>query len=145
MDQVKTLKLGMKAEFHKTITEYDVYTFAGLTGDYSRIHVDKEFAKDFRFGQQVAHGLIAASFPSTLMGMELPGSGTLFLDQTCQFKSPVFFGDTISCELEFVGSVEKTNCYIGEFKGVCTNQRGEVVVEGIYHQMMSEQYFKVCE
>ncbi len=143
MGNVKTLKIGMKAYFHKTITEYDVYTFAGLTGDYSRVHVDKEFAKDFRFGQQIAHGLIVASFPSTLMGMELPGSGTLFLDQTCEFRKPTFFGDTITCELEFTGCVEKKNCYIGEFIGTCTNQRGEVVISGKYHQMMSKEYFYV--
>lgn len=137
------LKVGMKAHFHKTITEYDVYTFAGLTGDYSRVHVDAEFAKEYRFGRQIAHGLIAASYPSTIMGTELPGSGCLFLDQSCEFKAPTFFGDTIHCELEFTGYVEKKSCYIGEFVGTCINQRGETVVVGTYHQMLPKTYFLV--
>lgn len=139
----KVLQVGMKAYFHKTITEYDVYTFAGLTGDYSRVHMDAEFAKETRFGRQIAHGLIAASFPSTIMGNELPGSGTLFLDEQVEFKLPVFFGDTIRCELTFVSCEEKKNCYIGEFHGLCTNQRGEVVVTVKAHQMMDKKFFVV--
>lgn len=143
MEKIKVLKVGMKAYFHKTITEYDVYTFAGLTGDYSRIHVDAEFAKDTRFSRQIAHGLIAASYPSTIMGTQLPGSGCLFLDQSCEFKNPTFFGDTISCELEFTSVVEKKSCYIAELIGTCTNQRGEVVVSGKYHQMLPKNFFRV--
>jgi len=139
----KTLKVGMKAYFHKTVTESDVYGFAGITGDYSRVHVDAEFAKTMRFGRPIAHGLIAASFPSTVMGTQLPGSGTLFLDQYCEFKAPTFFGDTLTTELEFTGSVEKANCYIGEFKGTVTNQRGEVVVTVVAHQMMAKDFFVV--
>lgn len=144
-EEIKELKIGMKAYMHKTVTEYDVYAFAGLTGDFSRVHVDKEFAEKYRFGQRIAHGLIAASYPSTVMGTQLPGSGTLFLDQQCQFLKPTYFGDTISCEVEFTSFVEKRSCYIGEFKGTCTNQRGEVVVAGTYHQMLPKTYFKVTE
>jgi acyl dehydratase len=143
MSEKKVLQLGRKAFFHKTITETDVYMFAGVTGDFSRVHVDAEFAKSMRFGRPIAHGLIASSFLSTIMGTELPGSGTLFLDQYCEFKAPTFFGDTITAELEFTGCQEKSSCYIGEFKGKCTNQRGEVVVEGIAHQMMSKDFFIV--
>lgn len=141
----KVLHIGDKAYFYKTITETDVYTFAGLTGDYSRVHIDYEFAKTMRFGRQIAHGLIAASFPSTIMGTQLPGSGTLFLDQYCEFKMPTYFGDTLTTELEFISSDEKKNCYIGEFKGTVTNQRGEVVVAVVAHQMMSKDFFIVQE
>jgi acyl dehydratase len=143
MSEKKVLRLGQKAWFHKTITETDVYMFAGVTGDFSRVHVDAEFAKKMRFGQPIAHGLIASSFMSTIMGTELPGSGTLFLDQYCEFKAPTFFGDTITAELEFTACQEKSSCYIGEFKGKCSNQRGEVVVVGVAHQMMSKDFFIV--
>lgn len=142
-DTKKVLSVGNKAYFYKTISEADVYQFAGLTGDYSRIHMDAEFAKGTRFGQRIAHGLISSSFPSTLMGTQLPGSGTIFLDQYVEFKNPVFFGDTITTELELTSVVEKEKVYIGEFKGTCTNQRGEVVVLATAHQMMPKTYFIV--
>ncbi len=143
MNEKKVLRVGDIAYFHKTITEYDVYAFAGLTGDYSRIHVDAEFAKRTRFGRQIAHGLIAASFPSTLMGTQLPGSGTVFLDQFCEFKAPTYFGDTLTTKLEFIGSEERNSFYIGEFRGTVTNQRGETVVNALAHQMMSKDFFTV--
>lgn len=139
----KALRVGQRAYFHKTISESDVYMFAGITGDFSRVHMDARFAAQMRFGRPIAHGLIAASFMSTIMGTSLPGSGTLFLDQYCEFKAPVFFGDTITAELEFCGCQEKKSCYIGEFKGRCSNQRGEVVVEGVAHQMMSKDFFVI--
>jgi acyl dehydratase len=139
----KILRVGQKAYFHKTITETDVYMFAGVTGDFSRVHVDAEFAKKMRFGRPIAHGLIASSFLSTIMGTDMPGSGTLFLDQYCEFKAPVFFGDTITAELEFSSFTEKKNCYIGEFTGKCTNQQGETVVVGTAHQMMGKDFFIV--
>ena len=142
-DTRTVIMTGGKASFHKTISESDVYQFAGLTGDYSRIHMDKEFAEGTRFGQRIAHGLIASSFLSTIMGMQLPGSGTIFLDQSVQFKLPVFFGDTIHAEVELVHVEEKEKAYIGEFRGTCTNQRGEVVVTGTAHQMMPKTHFFV--
>ena len=88
-------------------------------------------------------GLLPSSFISTIMGMTLPGSGTIFLDQYVEFKAPTFFGDTITTEVEFVGYEEKTNCYIGEFKGTCTNQRGEIVCTAICHQMMTKEIFSI--
>ncbi|MDR1489368.1 MAG: MaoC family dehydratase [Desulfovibrio sp.] len=143
MENRKILTVGSKAYFHKTISESDVYQFAGLTGDYSRIHMDKEFAKTTRFGQQIAHGLISSSFISTIMGMQLPGSGTIFLDQYVEFKNPVFFGDTITAEVELIKVEEKEKVYIGEFKGTCTNQRGEAAVIATAHQMMPKTHFIV--
>lgn len=139
----RVLRIGEKAHFYRTISDADVYQFAGLTGDFSRIHVDTEFAKQQRFGQPIAHGLLPSSFISTIMGMTLPGSGTIFLDQYVEFKAPTFFGDTITTEVEFVGYEEKTNCYIGEFKGTCTNQRGEIVCTAICHQMMTKEIFSI--
>lgn len=141
--QLKKLAVGDTASFHKTISEADVYQFAGLTGDYSRIHMDAEFAKDTRFGQRIAHGLISSSFISTIMGMQLPGSGTIFLDQYLEFKGPVLFGDTITATIELTNVVEKSKVYIGEFCGTCKNQRGEIVVEAKAHQMMPKDYFIV--
>lgn len=143
-EEKRVLRIGDKATFHKTIRQADVTLFAGLTADFSRIHVDEEFAKSQRFGRPIVHGVLTASFISTIMGMQLPGSGTLFLDQYVAFKNPVFFDDTITAEVEFTGCVEKTNCYIGEFKGRCLNQRGDVVVTVTAHQMMTKDLFAVA-
>ncbi len=143
MEEKKQIKVGTKAYFYKTITEADVCAFAGVTGDYSRIHMDAEFAKTTRFGQRIAHGLLTSSFISTIMGMTLPGSGTIFMDEYVQFKLPVFFGDTITTEVVLTSAVEKRSGWIGEFKGTCTNQRGEVVVEATCHEMMPKEFFEV--
>ena len=143
MDDKKVLAVGDKAFFHKTITESDVGLFAGVTGDFSRIHMDAEFAKTTLFGQRIAHGLLTSSFISTIMGMQLPGSGTIFMDQNVEFKKPVFFGDTITTEVVFAGYSEKSKGYIGEFIGTCTNQRDEVVVTATCHQMMPRTHFFV--
>lgn len=143
MTDKKVLHVGDKAYFYKTITEADVNQFAGLTGDFSRIHVDEEFAKTTMFGQRIAHGLLTSSFISTIMGMTLPGPGTVFMDEHVEFTKPVFFGDTITTEVEFVEVKEKSKAYIGTFKGTCTNQRDEIVVKATCHQYMDKTFFVV--
>lgn len=139
----RELAVGQKEYFYKTITEADVQSFAGLTGDYSRIHVDAEFAKGTQFGQRIAHGLLTSSYISTIMGMTLPGSGTVFMDEYVKFTKPVFYNDTITTEVEFTECKEKSKAYVGTFVGTCTNQRGEVVVEATCHQYMSKDAFIV--
>ena len=141
----KVLKIGDKAQFHKTVSETDVYQFAGLTGDYNRLHVDAEFAAASRFGQRIAHGLVASSFISTVLGSQLPGPGVIYLDQYVEFKNPVFFGDTITTEVEFLSYEEKKNTYVATFKTTCTNQRHELVINGTAHVMMDKQHFEVAK
>ena len=145
MDTLRELAVGDKAFFHKTITEADVGLFAGVTGDFSRIHMDAEFARSTQFGQRIAHGLLTSSFISTIMGMQLPGSGTIFMDQSVACKKPVFVGDTITTQGAFTGYAEKTKGDIGEFTGTCTNQRDEVVVTATCHQMMPKTHFKIVD
>lgn len=144
MEKTK-LHIGQKAYFWKTIRADDVTAFAGLTGDFSRIHVDEEYAKTQRFGKPIAHGLLASSFISTIMGMKLPGPGCLFLDETVEFKLPTFFNDTITTEVELTGVVEKKSCWIAELKGQCINQRGEVITVATCHQMLPKENFIIEE
>ena len=139
----RQLKIGDKGYFHKTITEADVCAFAGVTGDFSRIHMDAEFAKTTRYGQRIVHGLLTSSFISTVMGMTMPGSGTVFLDEYVKFKAPVFFGDTITAEVTLSSVDERSRSYIGEFTGICKNQKGEVVVEATCHEMMPKEFFEI--
>ena len=93
-------KPGQKASFSKTITESDVYGFAGLTGDFNPLHVNEERAKKMQFGERIAHGMLSASFLSTVIAMYLPGPGTIYMGQEVRFLKPVKFNDTITAIVE---------------------------------------------
>ena len=75
------ITVGQSASFSKTISEYDVYGFAGIVGDYNSVHVNKIEAKNSIFGERIAHGMLVASLISTVLGMKLPGPGTVYLEQ----------------------------------------------------------------
>lgn len=96
----KELYLGKTATFSKTLTETDVYNFAGICGDFNPVHVNKVEAQKSKFGKQVCHGMLTASFISTVIGMYLPGPGTIYLEQNLKFKSPVYIGDTVIAEVK---------------------------------------------
>ena len=85
------IKIGDVAEFSKTITESDVYTYAGVVGDFNPMHINEEAAKKGPFEKRVAHGMISAGLISTILGTDLPGPGTIYLGQELSFRAPVFF------------------------------------------------------
>ncbi len=126
---IHEIKLGDSASTAKTVTETDVYLFAGITGDLNPAHTDEVSASQTQFGQRIAHGILGAGFISAVLGMKLPGHGTIYLGQELKFKRPVHIGDTITatCTVEEI-RVEKN---IIKLKTVCTNQRGEVVIDGM--------------
>lgn len=119
---------GQTASFSKTITEADVYQFAGITGDFNPLHVNAEFARHSRFGERIAHGMLTAGLISTVLGMRLPGPGAIFLGQTLKFLKPVRFGDTITAKAEVL--TYRSDKRILTLGTICTNQRGEQVLEG---------------
>ena len=88
------IKIGQTASFSKTISEFDVYGFAGLVGDFNSVHLNRVEAEKSIFKNRIAHGMLIGSLISTVLGMKLPGSGTIYLEQNLQFKRPVYFGDT---------------------------------------------------
>jgi 3-hydroxybutyryl-CoA dehydratase len=90
------LSIGQTASFSKTISECDVYGFAGITGDYNPVHINAIEAKNSIFGKQVVHGMMVGSLFSTILGTILPGPGTIYLEQNLKFLRPVFFHDTIT-------------------------------------------------
>jgi len=119
---------GQKATWTKTITEADVYAFAGITGDFNPLHVDREYAARSRFKERIAHGMLTAGLVSAVLGMRLPGPGGVFVSQTVKFVRPVRFGDTITAQAEVLRwEVERR---ILTLRTTCTNQRGETVLEG---------------
>ncbi|MBW3571109.1 MAG: MaoC family dehydratase [Gemmatimonadetes bacterium] len=94
------LEIGQTADFTKTVTEADVVLFAGITGDLNPAHVDQVWADASRFGGRIAHGMLSASFISTVLAMKMPGPGTIYLSQNLRFTGPVKIGDTVTARVE---------------------------------------------
>ncbi|SNS24932.1 3-hydroxybutyryl-CoA dehydratase [Anaerovirgula multivorans] len=127
--KIAELNIGDKANFEKTITETDVYLYAGITGDLNPAHINQPAAEKSMFKGRIAHGMLIAGLISTVLGMYLPGPGTIYLGQELKFLVPVRFGDTIKAEAEVLEKNEERNRI--KLKTTCTNQEGVVVLEGI--------------
>lgn len=89
------IKIGAVYEFERTITKEDVLKFAELTGDHNPLHVDPVFGAQSQFGKNIAHGMLAGSLFSALVGMYCPGQKALYISQTLQFIKPIFYGDCV--------------------------------------------------
>ncbi len=122
------IQLGDSASFTKTISESDVYLFAGITGDLNPAHMDAVSAAEGMFKQRIAHGMLTGSFISTVVGMQLPGPGTIYVGQELSFRAPVFFGDTVTARVECIEKLEPRKWL--KFKTTVTNQDGKLVVDG---------------
>jgi 3-hydroxybutyryl-CoA dehydratase len=96
---LEDLKQGMSAVYTKTVTDADLVLFAGVSGDINPVHLDQEFAKTTMFQGRVAHGMLTASFISTVLGTKLPGPGCVYLSQNLKFKAPVRPGDTVKAKV----------------------------------------------
>lgn len=119
---------GDTAEFTKTISETDVYLYAGISGDFNPVHVDEEYAKTTGFGTRIAHGGLPAALLAPVLGMKLPGLGTVALETETKFRKPVYIGDTITCSVEVIEKLERMKAI--RMKVTWTNQKGEVVSKG---------------
>jgi 3-hydroxybutyryl-CoA dehydratase len=93
---LEDLKIGQSAMFGRTVTDADIVAFAGVSGDTNPIHLHDGFAHTTRFGQRIAHGMLGASYISTVIGTKLPGPGAVYISQTMNFLAPVIIGDTIT-------------------------------------------------
>ncbi len=122
------LELGQKAVIVKTITAADIEQYSILTGDRNPLHTDKVFAKRTRFGEPIAHGMLAASVISACIGSRLPGPGTIYLSQELRFLKPVRVGDTVIARIEVTELMRDKNRV--RLKTTLHNQRGEQVIDG---------------
>ncbi len=121
--------VGQEASVSKTISDYDVYSFAGITGDFNPVHVNKNEAEKSIFKDRIAHGLLVSGFISTVLGMYLPGPGTIYLQQNLSFRKPVYIGDTITAKVIIQEIDEVKN--IAQLNTTVINQHGKVVIEGV--------------
>ncbi|MEZ0397293.1 MAG: MaoC/PaaZ C-terminal domain-containing protein [Anaerolineales bacterium] len=125
----------------RTVTEADVVTFAGLSGDYNQIHTDAEFSKMTPFGRRVAHGLLGLSIASGLLMQTGILSGTVLAFREIRewkFIKPIFPGDTIHVEME-VGEVKalprlQAGAVVIHLQ--VKNQTGETVMKGIWNTLV---------
>jgi 3-hydroxybutyryl-CoA dehydratase len=122
------IHVGDKAEVVKTIAEEDIVAFAELTGDVNPIHLDEEFAKKTFFKGRIVHGMLTASFISTVLGTQLPGTNTIYLSQNVKFKAPVKIGDTITAIAEVIE--KRDDKKLIKLRTNIVNQDQKVVVEG---------------
>ncbi|RRR70320.1 MAG: MaoC family dehydratase [Candidatus Viridilinea halotolerans] len=125
---MRTFQVGESASVRRTITEADVVLFAAVSGDQNPVHVDELAAQESRFGRRIAHGMLAASFISALLGMRLPGPGTVYLSQTLAFRKPIYINDTVTTTVEITQIREDKP--ILTLATRVTNQHDEVAVEG---------------
>lgn len=125
---ISEMQVGGSASFTKTVSEHDVYTYAGVSGDFNPAHVNEVEAQKGMFGKRIAHGMLSAGFISTVLGTQLPGPGTIYMGQELRFTKPVFFGDTITATVTVAELIPEKNRAI--LDTVCTNQNGEVVIKG---------------
>lgn len=122
------LRIGQSASFTKTISEHDVYTFAGVTGDLNPAHIDEVYAKGTQFRGRIAHGMLSAGLISAVIGMQLPGPGTIYVGQELSFRAPVRIGDTITATVTVEQLDPARNRAV--LRTVCTDQDGTCVVDG---------------
>ena len=122
------IQIGDTAIFSKTISEFDIYQFAGITGDFNPMHINEEFADTTIFEDRIAHGLLTGSFISTVLGMKLPGPNSIYLSQSFSFTAPVKIGDTITAKVEVIEKQDEKKFI--KLKTQVWNQHKKMVVDG---------------
>lgn len=125
---ISEIQNGDFAEFSKTVSESDVYLYAGVTGDLNPAHINEAYAEKTFFKTRIAHGMLTAGFISAILGMHLPGPGTIYLKQELKFLAPVRIGDTITARAEVI-EVDADKNRI-RLKTTCSNQDGTRVLDG---------------
>lgn len=122
-------KVNDSASISKTISESDVYLFAGLTGDFNSAHVNKEVAERSVFGERIAHGILVTGLISAVLGTKLPGEGTIYMEQNVKFLKPVKIGDTVTAKVEIIDILNEKKGIV-KLNTIVENQNKENVIEG---------------
>ena len=122
------IEVGESATLERRLTWRDIELFAVVSGDVNPAHVDKDFARGDRFHEIVGHGMWGASLISTLLGTQLPGPGTIYVEQTLRFRRPVTIGELISVSVTVVSKDPVRHRVVLDCR--CVNQQGETVIDG---------------
>ena len=123
--------VGDHGKVAKTVSEYDIYAFAGIVGDFYGVHLNEEFAKTTRFGKRIAQGALSVGFLSAVMGhmaARAPNPGAVSHRYDITFRAPVYIGDTLTARLDLIEKDDERNTCV--FKAAVTNHEGTVVADG---------------
>lgn len=131
------IQTGDSAHLSKIVTAQEIEAFASVSGDYNPLHMDPAFASRTTFQRRVAHGMLVASYVSTLIGMRLPGAGALWARQNFQWLAPVFIGDRVDLTLTVTHKSMGTRTLAVEIKAL--NQDGKMVMQGEGSILVLEQ------
>lgn len=123
------LTVGMNASFAKTISESDVYLFAGISGDFNSVHINEEAASKTFFKKRIVHGCLVSGLISAAIGNKLPGEGTIYLEQDSCYKLPVYINDTITSYVEIIEVINEAKG-IYKLKTQAFNQNNNIVIDG---------------
>jgi 3-hydroxybutyryl-CoA dehydratase len=125
---VDDIPIGLKTRFTKTVSESDVYLFAGITGDLDPNHVDEEYCRTTSLGHRVAHGALILGYTSAastriLQDFDRPMVSVGY--DRIRFLKPVYFGDTITVDYEIASVEREKQRTIAKIE--VKNQRDELV------------------
>lgn len=126
---VNELQVGDSEIYERTVTEADVAMFGGVSGDQNPAHFNEVYAKGTMFKGRVVHGMLTASYFSTILGTLMPGPGTIYLGQDLKFTKPVRVQDTIKAVATITEVNQEKN--IIKLETIAYNQNGDIVVKGI--------------
>lgn len=127
-DRFAEIPIGATAEVEHTVTRADLDNFARLTGDHNPLHVDDAFAQRTAFGRPVVHGMLTASFISTVIGMKLPGPGALWYEQSLRFLAAVRIGERIRVAARVIAKSNADRILVLET--VVLGEEGRRLIEG---------------
>lgn len=125
---INEIRVGDAAEFARTTSESDIYTYSGVTGDVNPAHLNETYAKKTCFKTRIAHGMLPAGYISAVLGTQLPGPGTIYVKQELKFLAPVFMGDTVTARVEVTELIKEKNRVI--LRTTCMKQDGTLVLDG---------------
>jgi 3-hydroxybutyryl-CoA dehydratase len=125
---IASLHQGDTAQMTRQFTELDVVGFSRVTGDVNPAHLDETYAATTPFKTRIVHGMLVGSLFSAIFGTELPGLGTIYVNQTLKFTKPVYLNDVVTAKVTLKEFIPDRGRVI--FDCVATNQNNEVVLIG---------------
>jgi 3-hydroxybutyryl-CoA dehydratase len=127
-DPSREIQIGDTASMSKRLSDEDVRAFADISGDRNPVHLDDDFASTTMFKKRIAHGALSSALISAVLGVTLPGPGTIYLSQTLNFKAPVYIGEEITARLEVIAY--RADKRITTLKTEVFNQDNKLVLAG---------------
>jgi acyl dehydratase len=127
----------------RTVTEADVVTFAGISGDFNPLHTDAEFGKKTPFGERIAHGMLLMAMATGMANWTgiFEGTTLALMEQVIKYKGAVKFGETVHLELEVVEkkTTSKPDRGVVSFAARMYNQNDDMVIDGVWTLLMRKE------